>query len=174
MTRAVRASLVLLAATLAGCSSGSHARPTVPSSAPTTGAAATTSTTPPVSLGEATRRYTAADAALEAALAAPRARLTEDSGHLRATNADYQALVDAYRAFDRTLRAIRFPTPPAVQVRQLLSADATLELYLQAAAYSQSAASLASDQNGILASAAPQLAARNAVRQQLGLTPLKS
>jgi hypothetical protein len=170
MTRAIRASAIALTIALASCSTAR--RPVVTPS--TTGPRSTTTTLAPLSLADASVRYQAADSALETALAGPRSRLTVDASNFAATKVDYAKIADAYRSFDQALRAIKFPQPAAGHVRELLNADATLELYVQAAADAASPASLASDESSILSIAQPQLGYRNVVRQTLNLAPIKA
>jgi hypothetical protein len=175
MVKKVSALVALASVLLAACSSGGHRRPTTTTSrqaTATTTLRTTTSAKPPLSLAEATARYRPADAALEASLAGPRASLSRDTGNAARTRADYQALANAYRAFDQVLRRIRFPASAASDALQLLQTDVQLELFLQAAADATDSSSFASDQSQVVTLGGVHTTYRSALRKDLGMPAL--
>ena len=159
-TKSVTATVLLVA--LVGCGHTNHRTST-------TQAPSASSTTSALSVGAAAHRYLVIADVLNAKVAAGTARLQVDAKDLAKVKADYQAIADAYRVFDQALRQIGFPSVATSDEHELLRADATLQLYLQAAAYAHDLGELHTNEQGIAEAASEHKVRVDTLRRDLGL-----
>jgi hypothetical protein len=152
----LRVGMALAAVTVSACAGGGHhASPTTPTTA----------------LDVIARRYLSAAEAANARVAAARARLLQDSGHLSLVKADLAAVADAKRAFDRTLITVGIPPSMSVDLQRLLDADAALEHLLDRGAAAVTTAALGALDAQIVKAGDTAAQAASVVRHDLGLAP---